>query len=191
MITPAHTNIPTNDPLAGLRDIHLPAAIGWWPPAPGWWMLLGFIILCIAVSYFWLRWRTAQKNKPLTFSQADMIATALLEFDSIDQHPASDTDAREVVGEISRLLRRCAIQLNTPALIAADSNTTGLISADPIAGLTGQTWLAWLDEHWDRHDFTQGVGLMLIEAPYRQSIAASGDLAELFRITRTWLEQQR
>lgn len=23
--------------LAELRDIHLPAAISWWPPAPGWW----------------------------------------------------------------------------------------------------------------------------------------------------------
>ena len=22
-----------------LRDLHLPDAIGWWPPAPGWWVL--------------------------------------------------------------------------------------------------------------------------------------------------------
>ena len=28
------------DPLANLRDIHLPEAISWWPLAPGWWFLM-------------------------------------------------------------------------------------------------------------------------------------------------------
>ena len=28
------------DPLANLRDIHLPEAISWWPMAPGWWFLM-------------------------------------------------------------------------------------------------------------------------------------------------------
>jgi len=29
------------DPLAPLRPLHLPDQIGWWPPAPGWWLLAG------------------------------------------------------------------------------------------------------------------------------------------------------
>lgn len=29
-----------NDPLAQLRDIHLPAEVSWWPLAWGWWLLI-------------------------------------------------------------------------------------------------------------------------------------------------------
>ena len=31
------------DPLANLRDIHLPEAISWWPLAPGWWFLIALV----------------------------------------------------------------------------------------------------------------------------------------------------
>ena len=27
-----------------LRDLHLPEAIGWWPLAPGWWVLLAMLV---------------------------------------------------------------------------------------------------------------------------------------------------
>lgn len=46
-----------NDPLAQLRDIHLPEPISWWPLAPGWWAL---IILCLALS-IWLVSRAVQR----------------------------------------------------------------------------------------------------------------------------------
>ncbi|MGX9720927.1 DUF4381 family protein [Stenotrophomonas acidaminiphila] len=32
-----------------LRDVHLPAAPGWWPPAPGWWLLLAGALLVVLV----------------------------------------------------------------------------------------------------------------------------------------------
>ena len=31
------------DPLANLRDIHLPEAISWWPLALGWWILIALL----------------------------------------------------------------------------------------------------------------------------------------------------
>ncbi len=44
------------DPLAALRPLHAPAPIGWWPPAPGWWLVLFItIILIIFIYRFWRR----------------------------------------------------------------------------------------------------------------------------------------
>jgi hypothetical protein len=41
------------DPLSELRDLHLPAAVSPWPPAPGWWILLAFsVMLMVAIGYF-------------------------------------------------------------------------------------------------------------------------------------------
>lgn len=46
-----------SDPLAQLRDIHLPEAISWWPLAPGWWVVSALLIAGLAyVSHFlWQR----------------------------------------------------------------------------------------------------------------------------------------
>jgi len=42
-----------------LRDIHLPDPIGWWPPAPGWSIVLGLLVLASAGLAFalWHRHR--------------------------------------------------------------------------------------------------------------------------------------
>ena len=48
------------NPLDQLRDIHLPEAIGWWPLAPGWWLLI--ILVClglITLARLFLRRRQA------------------------------------------------------------------------------------------------------------------------------------
>ncbi|PVY79295.1 uncharacterized protein DUF4381 [Tamilnaduibacter salinus] len=45
------------DPLAGLRDIHMPEPGGFWPPAPGWWILAVIVVVAL-VALTWLvqRW---------------------------------------------------------------------------------------------------------------------------------------
>lgn len=172
------------DPLAELRDIHLPDAIGWWPLAPGWWMLLALILIMIVALFFYLRWRDMQKNRPVLFSSQHVMQAALLELTAIEQTYAahdspSDQAVRQSVADISQLLRRCAIQL-------------GRLHNEPnaIAGLTGDAWLNWLDGRWDRDDFIQGTGRILIDAPYRNDFSHTAELNKLFTLSRTWLEQQ-
>lgn len=42
------------NPLQDLKDIRTPAVIEYWPPAYGWWLLLGFVILGICLLALWL-----------------------------------------------------------------------------------------------------------------------------------------
>lgn len=41
--------------LQQLRDIQTPDAIGWWPPAPGWWLVTLFCIVALGYTLFALR----------------------------------------------------------------------------------------------------------------------------------------
>lgn len=61
-------NAPQNNPLAQLRDIHLPETIGWWPPAYGWWVsaiLLSVLVFSLCL-YSYRRWvKNAYKRQAL------------------------------------------------------------------------------------------------------------------------------
>lgn len=170
------------DPLADLRDIHLPDAISWWPLAPGWWILLALLLIVIGALFYYLRWRNIQKNRPLTFSSQQVMQAALLEFSTIEKTYAEtgpDDQSRQIVADLSQLLRRCAVELSR---LENEPNA--------VAGLSGDAWLSWLDGRWDREDFMQGAGRILIDGPYRNGFSQSEALHELLLLCRAWLEQQ-
>lgn len=41
----------TPDPLAALKPLHDPAPISWWPPAPGWWLVLLLVTIVAFLVY--------------------------------------------------------------------------------------------------------------------------------------------
>ncbi|MBR6412890.1 MAG: DUF4381 domain-containing protein [Alphaproteobacteria bacterium] len=49
--------------LSGLRDIHIPKEPPWWPPALGWWLVLGGIIIATLIGvFFFFRWYNHPKQ---------------------------------------------------------------------------------------------------------------------------------
>jgi hypothetical protein len=171
---------PTLEPLQQipmLRDIHDIAPISWWPPAPGWWLLaLGLLILTIGA---W-RWRARLSLRipipGITLGSWRWDAAAALR--DLRRRAAKGQDAKQIVGELSELLRRIAMaRLGRPAC----------------AGLTGTGWLDWLATH-DPNGFPWRTrGRLLIDVPYAPEGALKGptgtkDLLSLIDAALAWVE---
>jgi hypothetical protein len=127
-----------------LRDLHLPDPVGWWPLAPGWWVVLALL----ATGLAWLAWRwyrAWQFEAPRRH--------ALRELARIEAEYLEHRNAVELGKALSELLRR------------------GMLAYAPradMAGLTGDAWLAWLDEGMSVPYFHTEGGKSLLSLPYRR-----------------------
>lgn len=146
--------------LATLRDIHLPFAPAAWPPAPGWWLLAGAVVMACAG---WLAWR-ALRRRPLR--------AALRELARLAADAAGTGAAVRTAGGISRLLRRYACWRYPEAGAHA---------------LTGTAWLQFLDAHGGDGQFEHGAGAVLASLPYQPAVAA--DVTALLALARSWLRR--
>jgi hypothetical protein len=146
-----------------LKEIHIPEAISWWPPAIGWWLLALLIILLI-VGGIWLVKRLTRKTA---------IKTAKKLLLSIKQN--SEIDNQQKLEELSKLLRRVAVS-NTPR--------------SRVAGLIGQDWLLFLDSSVKGAPFSEGIGQLLANAPYRNISPNDGEISQLLSLCQDWLNAQ-
>jgi len=166
--TPANPGIiaPTQtDPLAQLRDIHLPSAIESWPPAPGWWGLafLGILLSLILLYWIWGKWQ-ANKYRREAIRQLNKIAET---YDS-------DGDAILFLHDYQVLLKRVALTH---------------YSRDLVANLTGEAWVAFLDESSNSSEFTMGGGQALIDGNYVED--PSINASELHELGRHWIRKHK
>ncbi len=135
-----------------LRDLHLPEAIGWWPLAPGWWLVI--VLLVAGIAYLlrvYLRTRARGAARRYALRQLDVLTA------EFEQH----RDTVAFISGLSSLLRRTML---------------AYAPRRKVAGLTGDAWLAWLDEDLDQPRFQGEVGRKLLELPYR---APSDDVVAL------------
>ncbi|HLU05258.1 MAG TPA: DUF4381 domain-containing protein [Woeseiaceae bacterium] len=149
-----------------LRDLHLPEAIGWWPLAPGWWVLLGLagLVLLLLFRKAWVRWREDAARR-----------VALRELARVESTYHESPNPVLLATRLSELLRRTMLAYSP---------------RKEVAGLTGLQWLAWLDRGLDEKPFTEGPGRMLKELPYRRadSPARAVDVDALLKVVRLRLK---
>ena len=153
----------SSDPLSQLRDIHLPQAVGWWPPAIGWWIIAILLIAAIVGGLYWLLWR----HKRLAYKRE-----AMAEMTSIRTGYLESQDDQKLLSELSSLLKRTAITR---------------YGRDEIAGLAGEQWLNFLDRTGQTSEFTQGSGRIITN---RFSPQPKVDSSELLNAVEHWLKQQ-
>lgn len=149
------------DPLQDLRDIHLPEPIDWqW--APGWWLLgiiAGVSVVCAAI---WLLRRYRQR----AFRREALAMLAA-------QRQVTELSPLEQAQALTRLLKRVAISR---------------YGREQAAGLTGQAWLAFLDQTGGTDAFSQGPGKVLGDDLYRPD--TEPDVDALFELCLNWIRRQ-
>ena len=156
-------DMPHNSPIPDLplQDIHLPDAVGYWPLAPGWWLLFGLLVLLMALSFLGWRFWQARRLRRLALAQLSAL---------------TELPAGELARALSRLLRQAAISH---------------FSRQDSAGLSGQAWLEFLDLPFADRPFSEGIGRCLLDAPYRPAsqVEPQIDGAALLSLCRRWLKK--
>jgi len=152
-----------NSTLLDLKDIHEPEAIGWWPPAIGWW-LVAIAVPLLIILLVWLYKRLTRKTA---------LKTAKKMLVRIKQDAAQDN--LQKLGGLSVLVRRVAISVSPRA---------------KAAGLTGRQWLEFLDASVKGLPFSEGIGQLLADAPYRKTPPTELEVSQLIDLCEDWLKAQ-
>lgn len=155
------------DPLAQLKDIHLPDAVGLWPLAWGWWVLLILLVLVALVVFLMVR-RHRQRNR--------YRAAALAELQRVTLAVKQDQQVATYLQQLSIILRRAAL--------SGCGNTYQ-------ANLKGEAWLRWLDDQCPetRGSFSSGAGRALLTGPYE--VNPQADINALQQLVSLWLQKHR
>ncbi len=147
-----------------LRDIHLPEAVSCWPLAPGWWIIIGLVILIIAVTIVLYRRRKRYLSSPAYQSG--------LELEKLKQAYAINSDDLQLIRTLSSLIRRVAISVY-PRIDAAS--------------LSGERWLAFLDQVMPDQPFSKGPGQVLASGPYQTDVNI--DANRMIELTKAWIDK--
>lgn len=133
--------------LNALADIHLPDQISWWPPAPGWWIVL---ILAIFIGYFSIRYINKKRRQNKFRKQA------VVKLQQLNRFWQKQQNLIATASRLSALMRRIAMANTNPGTQRSD-----------IASLTDKQWLLYLDQQAGLKDISKNYKELLVELPYQ------------------------
>jgi hypothetical protein len=152
--------------LERLHDIIVPAPVPWWPPATGWWWLVGFgfAVLSALLLRSFARWQHNRYRRE-----------ALARLKELEEPLADPAQRAAAMAEISALLKRAALTA---------------YPREEVAGLTGAAWSSYLDRKTESSSFSEGPGVILHDAVCDPSTSASLDestIREVLAAVRSWI----
>ncbi|QWU99484.1 DUF4381 domain-containing protein [Francisella salimarina] len=154
----------TNDLLAQLKDIYLPARVSqWWPLAYGWWLLLSLIVLAFIIFLIILHFRKKRN------SYKDSIVNDFRR--TIEE--TQQNKPKEALQNISVYLKRVALQK---------------FPNQEIKTLHGEQWLEFLDSKMKKQNFKNTKANMLANS-YRAIELDRQTLNEILTVAEQWLRR--
>ena len=153
---------PQSDPLAKLHPLREPAAVGAWPPAPGWWILAFLLLAAAAVALFlWWRHYRRQAYRRQGLHQLQALRAQL----------ESGGDSAAYAQSVNALLKAVALRAFPQRQVASAS---------------GDQWLAFLRDtggkDWQAPE-------ALADAPYRPEPTVPVD--DLHSAAASWIRQHQ
>lgn len=154
--------------LQNLNDIVMPANVGWWPLAAGWYVVLAILLALLA----WYGFRSVRKWIGNRYRRA-----ALREWQALSEGIEHGQDAGDLLRQLPGLLKRTAL------------------SAYPrgqVASLYGADWQRFLNSTLDKPAFSDSAAGTLQSISYSSGELDALDpqkVAELMSASRTWLQR--
>lgn len=147
-----------------LRDIHLPDAVSWWPPAIGWWILLIFGLLLIVALVIGIR----------KLLQPKMNKSAKAEVEQILHTYNKQQNDLLLLQQLSSAIRRIGISY---------------LTREEYAGLVGKAWYQHINQLTPKHSFSEPVIALLVDAPYQKQPEIDAELLQqLITQARSWVQ---
>ena len=160
------------DPLAELRDIHLPPPVDAAALAPGWWILIALSLAALVLGTLWLVRR--HLNRAYRREAVSALDAALLRWTESGAGGMADGPGLTYLHEQNRLLKRVAMRSFGRAAVAP---------------LHGREWAEFLDRQWPRPDARFRLW-RIDDMPYAPN-PEEADVRALHTLARDWLLQHR
>lgn len=151
------------DPLAQLHPLRDPELIGWWPLAPGWWVLIALLLCALLL----LAWWAFKRYQARTYRRQGLEQLELLQ-----QTYQQDKNLHAYVEGINSILKSAALRA---------------YPAREIAGVSGKPWLAFLNAQMPSQlNFEEGFAHAAY-SPGEPAVNAS----QLHQCASTWIKRHR
>jgi hypothetical protein len=161
---------PDPTSLDRLHDVIAPAPAPWWPPAPGWYWVLGllFVIVLVLALRFIIRWQHNRYRRE-----------ALAEWHRQDVRLRESGERASALTAMSVLLKRVAVTA---------------FPRHEVAPLNGSAWLAFLDRTTGTTAYSSAEAAALERAAYDPRSAADIDDARAQKTSKLvyrWIADHR